>query len=338
MQLQLIEVYAQKDSQQLNEIIDECSIINYWSSNEDGGRKLTRLLVETEDTEKILNYLEEPTNNQKDFEVLLFPVQTYFPRVERDEKKEDEEKEEKSLQRASRHELFSAVESSSEINVSYMWFMIFASVVATVGIIKNSPAVVIGAMVIAPLLGPVTAVSFAAVLGDFKLIRRSLLSSLYGLLIPLIISILFGFYFALPSYSDEFLSRTNIQIIDIVAALAAGAAGALSFVKRMQGTIVGVMVSVALLPPAVVLGMTIGSAEWSEAFTPLLLLMVNIDSILLSAIIVFSLCGIKPVNWEDIQKAHISRTYSLIFISIISLVLIAAIVLLNFDFFNYVKI
>ncbi len=95
--------------------------------------------------------------------------------------------------------------------------------------------------------------------------------------------------------------------MDIVVAIAAGAAGALSFARRVSEALVGVMVSVALLPPAIVFGMMIGSAAFEEAVTPILLLLVNISAILLSAIIIFWISGIEPNNWSDLQAAYTSK-------------------------------
>lgn len=330
MQLQLIEVYSpEKELGRIDRAIRGFSPIAYWVSHEPADHVLIRILVKTEDTEDILNYFEEVSHVNDDVHALLFPVQTYIPRIdkeERDEKGQEDPKEEKELKRASRQELYGVIESSSKINVSYTWLVFLSSVVATAGIIKNSPAIVIGAMVIAPLLGPVISISFASVLGDYPLVRRAVLTFLYGLSIPFGIAVLFGYFFSLPVYSDEFLSRTNIEIIDIIAALASGAAGALSFVKRLSDALVGVMVAVALLPPTIILGMTLGASSWQDAVTPLLLLLVNVNSVLLSAILMFRLGGIKPIQWQDIQRANISRKFSLLFIGIISVVLAAAII------------
>ncbi|KIL43089.1 TIGR00341 family protein [Jeotgalibacillus campisalis] len=328
MTLQLLEVYAPSDFLNMEEIEGKFPVVSFWTAAKETEKKLTRILVQTNDVEPILDYLENLPGGRDTYQVILLPVRTYLPRKEEQEQEQEEEKA-KELQRASRHELFTAVEESSNTSISYMLFIVFSSLVATVGIIKNSPAIVIGAMVIAPLIGPVTAVSFASVLGDFKLIRKASLTSLFGLVIPIAIAALFSFFFSAPIYSDEFLSRTDIQIIDVIVALASGAAGALSFVKRNEGALVGVMVSVALLPPAVVFGMTLGTGSFGEAIVPFILLLVNINSILLSAVIVFWLCGIKPVRWQEQQNAHTSRKLSLLFVSLITIVLIVAIVFIN---------
>ncbi|MGD7043238.1 TIGR00341 family protein [Jeotgalibacillus proteolyticus] len=324
MTLQLLEVYAPRDFLNMEEIEGKFPVVSFWTADKELEKKLTRILVETNDVERILDYLENLPGGMDTYQAILLPVQTYLPR-----KEEKQEEKEKELQRASRHELFTSVEESSRTSISYMLFIVFSSLVAAVGIIKNSPAIVIGAMVIAPLIGPVTAVSFASVLGDFKLIWKASLTSIYGLGIPIAIAALFSFFFSPPIYSDEFLARTDIQVVDVIVALASGAAGALSFVKRNEGALVGVMVSVALLPPAVVFGMSIGSGSFRDAIVPFILLLVNINSILLSAVVVFWLSGIKPARWEDQQNANTSRKLSLLFVSVISIVLLVAIIFIN---------
>ncbi|MDC3417703.1 TIGR00341 family protein [Aquibacillus salsiterrae] len=330
MDLQLIEVYYTKENLQpfLDKIIT-FDIVTHWHSTEKENEELVRILVEKSKSEQILDFLELEAEH-KPVHALLYNVHTYIPRP--DDKQQKEiivKKKEQEIVRASRQELYSVVSSSSKISKSFTWFLILSAVVATAGIIKDSAAVVIGAMVIAPLIGPFTALAFAAVLGDYKLMRQSLLTALYGLSIPLIIAILFGFSFDLPINSEEFTERTKIEMMDFTVALGAGIAGALSFIKRVSETLVGVMVSVALLPPTIVFGMVVGTGQWLTAITPLILLLVNISSIIFSALLVFWFSGIKPVNWQEIQAASTSRVYSLLFVSLIMLLLGGLIFLIN---------
>ncbi|MRH45092.1 TIGR00341 family protein [Aquibacillus halophilus] len=331
MELQLVEVYIPEEAlEDLQEKLEGFPIISHWHFKESEQYELVRILVKKTSSEEILNFLEQNAKYNDKLKALLFTVQTYIPRIIEEEEEKKEQNTKAEMIRASRHELYTVVHSSSEITRSFTWFLFLSAIVAAAGIIKNSPAIVIGAMVIAPLMGPYTSAAFASVLGDYKLMRQSAITSLYGLSVPLVISALFGFFFQLPINSNEFLARTNIEFIDIAVALASGAAGALSFVKRMSEALVGVMVSVALLPPTVVFGMMLGSGEWSAALTPLLLLLVNISSILLSAILVFWLSGIKPVNWKEIQVANTSRKFALLFVSFIILILFVVIYFISF--------
>ncbi|WP_138420611.1 TIGR00341 family protein [Aquibacillus sediminis] len=332
MELQLIEVYLPTSAlTYFTNKLEEFSIIEHWHSSYSDNFELVRILVKKNQSEEILDFLEVDAEYNDNLHALLYNIHSYIPRVEEQEQvEENPQKKKAEILRASRHELYSVVHSSSEINLSFTWFLLLSSIVATAGIMKNSPAIVIGAMVIAPLIGPFTSLAFASVLGDYKLMRQSVITSLYGLFVPLMVAAIFGFIFELPLDSDEFVARTKIEIMDIAVALAAGAAGALSFIKRSSEALVGVMVSVALLPPGVVFGMMLGSGEWAESITPFILLSVNITSIVLSAILVFWFSGIKPVNWQEIQDAHASRKYSLIFVSTIIIILAIVIFLSTF--------
>lgn len=337
MELQMIEIYVpNKDVETFKEKAEEFKVINVWRTRTNDQISLFKILVEKQYTEDILDFLETEHAFSEELHAFLYDISTYLPRVEEekeDQVEEDEEEEEKDdsveITRASRHELYNVVESASHFSVNYRWMLVLSSLVAAAGLINDSAAVVIGAMVIAPLIGPFTALSFAALLGDLKLMRRSLLTSTLGILIPLVIAIGFGLIFGAPFSSTEFLSRTEVSIMDIIIALAAGSAGALSFVKRVSEALVGVMVSVALLPPTVVLGMIIGAGEWGMVITPLLLVLVNIHAILLSAILVFWLTGIKPINWKEVQVASVSRIAALVFVSVVIVILAVVIFLVS---------
>jgi uncharacterized hydrophobic protein (TIGR00341 family) len=330
MDLQLIEAYIpNKYFEKVDESLQNHPHVSYWVSTESKDRILVRILVKTNDTEKILNYLENITNVVEGFEVLLFPVQTYIRRLTEEEKEQEEkEKEEDSneLQRASRHELLGSIEKSSHITLTYTLLIILSAIVVTIGFIKDSEAVIIGAMVIAPMLGPVISIGFSSILGNFQLVRSSSFTLFYAIMIVLGISILFTLFFPVPTDNTEFTSRTHVNLSDIVLALASGTAGALSILNQLPGSFVGVMVAVALLPPTVVLGMTIGSAMWQEAYGSMLLLMGNINSVVLAAIIVFSLSGIRPVKWDEVHKAKTSRKLSILFVSLTIILLIIAII------------
>lgn len=334
----MIEIYVPNEIiEDFKEQVKDFEVVNLWRSRSNDQFSLFKILIEKQNAEDILDFLETDRDIREPLQAFLYDISTYLPREKEEEKQEkateseEETEEEKkiALTRASRQELYNVVESSSYFTVNFRWMLVLSAIVAAAGLANDNAAVVIGAMVIAPLIGPFTSLSFAALLGDMTLMKRSLLTSLLGVLIPLTIAIGFGVMFGAPMDSDEFLSRTEVGLMDIIIALAAGAAGALSFVKRLSEALVGVMVSVALLPPAVVLGMIIGAGEWGLVMTPLLLVLVNIHAIILSAILVFWITGIKPVNWKEMQIASVSRVAALIFFSVIIITLAVIIYLIS---------
>ncbi|WP_079480775.1 TIGR00341 family protein [Halobacillus salinus] len=330
MNLQLIEVYIPDHHfDSINEKLQEFEHQSYWTSSESEERMLVRILVKTSEVEEILNYLEGVSNVVEGFETLLFPVQTYLSKktLHEDSEEEDKESEEARLKRASRHELLNAVEKNSLISWNYSLLILLSAIVATVGFLKDSEAVVIGAMVIAPMIGPVIAIAFSSILGDYKMLGKSIVTSLYGIAIVLIISVLFGYFFDMGTDTDQYLDRTKVTVVDIFLGIASGAAGALAFLNRLSGNLVGVMVAVALLPPSVAMGMSIGNADFELAYGAFLLVTVNVMSILLAAASIFSISGIRPVRWEEVKRANVSRPLSITFIAVIILILVAVILL-----------
>lgn len=335
MNLQLIEVYIpDRHFDSIHEKLQEYDHQSFWVSSESEERMLVRILVNTRDVEEILNYLEEVSNVVEGFETMLIPVQTYLSKETinqqskeaKEEEEQENEKEKARLLRASRHELLTSVEKNSHITLNYSLLILLSAVVATVGFLKDSEAVVIGAMVIAPMIGPVIAIAFSSILGDYKLLGKSVVTSLYGVAIVLIISILFGFFSDMGANTDQYLDRTRVTIVDIFLGVASGAAGALAFLNRLSGNLVGVMVAVALLPPTVAMGMSVGDGSYSMAFGAFLLLTVNIMSILLAAVTIFSISGIRPVRWEEVKRANVSRPLSIVFV--IFIIIILALVIL----------
>lgn len=336
MSLQLIEAYIpNKHFDSVNEKLKEHPHTSYWVSSESKDRMLVRILVDTDQVENILNYLESVSNVVDGFETMLFPVRTYLSRAtineDTEEKKEQEaevKKEDKAmLLRASRHELITYVEKSSVPTLNYTLLIFLSAVVGTMGFIKDSDAVVIGSMVIAPLIGPVIAMAFSAILGDYKKLGKAALTTLIGIGIVIVITILINLIFDISIDTRQYIARTEVTLSDFFLALAAGGAGAIATLNRKAGNLVGVMVAVALLPPNIALGMSIGKKMWDQAFGSLMLVLVNIMCILLSAVILFSVTGIRPVRWKEEQKANVSRTLSLVFVSLIVLSLVAVIFL-----------
>jgi len=164
-------------------------------------------------------------------------------------------------------------------------------------------AVVIGAMVIAPLLGPNLALSLGTALGDLLLIRRSLQTNLAGIFLAVFLSAVLGIFWPSELTAPELLIRTEAQFDSIALALASGAAAALSLITGLSSILVGVMVAVALLPPAATLGLMLGSGNFTLAAGAGLLLAINIVCVNLSSNLVFLVKGISPRSWMEKQKA-----------------------------------
>jgi uncharacterized hydrophobic protein (TIGR00341 family) len=163
-------------------------------------------------------------------------------------------------------------------------------------------------MVIAPLLGPNLALSLGTALGDSLLVQRSIKTLLAGITLALSLSALIGAFWPYALSSPELLSRTDAGMDSIVLALASGAAAALSLTSGLSTTLVGVMVAVALLPPAVTLGIMLGQTKIDLTVGAALLLAVNIVCVNLASKMVFLFKGIRPRTWLEKEKAKRAMT------------------------------
>ncbi len=206
--------------------------------------------------------------------------------------------------------------------------MVFLStIVASIGLIENNVAVIVGAMVIAPLLGPNIALAFATSLGDSELMWQSLKTNFVGLALALLMAMAIGLIWPDHLHSSEIMVRTDVGLDGVLLALASGAAAVLSLTTGLSSALVGVMVAVALLPPTATLGMMLGSGQLNLALGAGLLLAVNVVCINLSAKLMFQLKGVKPRTWLEKRKARQSVSiYILIWVVTLGILLTAIMV------------
>ncbi|TFB22148.1 TIGR00341 family protein [Filobacillus milosensis] len=333
MGLQLVEVYVPKNNYHfVVEKLRSFSREGTWKEEESQDERiLIRMIISSDYVEDVLNYLETVSRSSEGFETILFPVHTYFSHQsiekeeEKDEKKEEEQKEQdedkQKFLRASRQELKHTIEEKSKLTLNYTLLVIFSAIVATAGFMKDDTAVVIGAMAIAPLIGPAISMGFATVLGDLSHLGKAAFTLFLGVFIIVGISAFFGYFVFNITESSQYNSRTEVTLADFFLALAAGAAGAMSILNRLSSNLVGVMVAVALLPPVITFGMSIGQGLWDDTFGSSLLVMTNITCIVLSAVIIFFISGVRPVKWKDESMISASRLVSIFFISLIALII-----------------
>ena len=200
-----------------------------------------------------------------------------------------------------------------------------STTVAATGFAENSVAIVIGAMVIAPLLGPNLGLALGIALGDSPLILQSIKTNIIGILITISFAVTIGVLWPPNITSHEILIRTDVGLAGVILALASGMAAALSLTTRISSVLVGVMVAVALLPPAVVFGMMIGNAQFDLAIGAFLLLSINIICVNLSAQIILILQGVRPRTWFEKRKAYQSKLINIIILVSLFIILIAVI-------------
>lgn len=228
--------------------------------------------------------------------------------------KKEEVSEEKKKKIAPRVELIAKATESSELTRSFFYLTIISAFVATLGLLFDSTAVVIGAMVIAPLLGPSISICVSTVLGEAKMFRASLLNLFIGLAIAIMVSTVTAWAtinsglippllapeIQLPK---EILERTDLNVLFIGLALASGAAGAYSFAERKGELLVGVMIAVALIPPAGVAGIGMALLDSEIFLGATLLLLVNVICINIAGTLVLWKIGVRPTRiFKEIES------------------------------------
>jgi len=155
-----------------------------------------------------------------------------------------------------------------------------ATVIANGGLLGNSAATIIGAMLIAMLMGPIMGIGLALVDFDTRLLWRSLLTLTGGTLMVLGLSVLCGMLTLHISPGSEMLSRTSPRLLDLIVALASGAICAYAVsTPRLNAAIFGVAIAVALVPPLATAGLFVARAEWDLAGGAFLLAFVNMVAI-----------------------------------------------------------
>lgn len=309
MAYRLIELTAPDECMnEAKEIIKEEQVIQMWSDDVEDGKSVLRVLLPVKYTETLMDEFVDRFEKYEGFRLMLFNVEATLPRPEQkeEEKEETEEKKEEDKEKAeriSREELYTDIVESSRFSKVYIATIFLSVVVACVGLLNDSVAVIIGAMVIAPLLGPNVSLALASTLGDLELAWRSLKTAGIGLVIGIVISFIIGMIWEVNPENTEIATRTVVGLGDITVALAAGAAGVLAFTQGISAAIIGVMVAVALLPPLAALGLLLGSGQYSLALGAFILVVVNIICVNLAGTVTFLVQGIRPRKWWEEKKA-----------------------------------
>jgi uncharacterized hydrophobic protein (TIGR00341 family) len=204
----------------------------------------------------------------------------------------------------SREEVYASIADTAQFDRAYVALVVLASIVAGIGLSQDNTAAVIGAMVVAPLLGPNMALALGMVLGDGPLIKRALITNAAGLALAFVSATLLGLALDADPATPELASRTQVGVWDLVLALAAGCVGALSYTTGVPTYLTGVMVAVALLPPAVASGVLLAQGELSGSVSALLLSIGNVTALTLAAMLTFWWRGMRPRNWWQEDRAE----------------------------------
>ncbi|WP_226022171.1 TIGR00341 family protein [Halomicrobium salinisoli] len=306
--------------------------IDYVVSDETSGREFTALVsfpLPTPAVEPVLEDLREVGIEENAYTVILDANTVISEQFEELEARYAEDHDES---RIAREELTSSARDLSATIPNYVTMTVISSVIATAGLLLNSPAVVVGSMVIAPLVGPALSTSVGTVVDDSDLFRRGLKLQVLGVLLSVASAAAFAALIRTTHLVPPLTDVTTIQqvrervapdFLSLVVALGAGIAGALSLSSGVSTALVGVMISVALIPPAATVG--IGLA-WGQPLVSIgsgVLTMVNILSINFAALAVLWYQGYRPTRWFRLDEAR-SATLQRIGVLALSIVVLSA--------------
>lgn len=200
-----------------------------------------------------------------------------------------------------------------------MLVLIFAIFIASLGLNTDSIPVIIGAMLISPLMGPIIGMGLAIGIEDFSLLKRSLKNIVMAIIGSLLAS---AIYFMIsPQYegSSQLLARTSPSIYDVFVALFGGAAGIVSIACKNKGQVMpGVAIATSLMPPLCTAGYGIATLQSHFFFGALYLFFTNMIFILFASLIGVKLMNFKKVVYQDTRRSHRVQmiVYSVVFVTI----------------------
>lgn len=200
--------------------------------------------------------------------------------------------------RISTSELYDDIEQSLRITPSFLFTVILSAIIAALGMRSGQTAVIIGAMIIAPLLGPTMGVALAATVGDARRGGKAAIALAIGSLLAILAGMVIGSTFSIDLAEPELRSRAIVQPGDIALALASGAAGVLAISRAASLSLVGVMIAVALVPPLAATGIFLGAREWCLAASALFLFASNLVCLNVAGIVMFLIEGLPPKSWR----------------------------------------
>lgn len=318
--MKYIEIIANASSEETIRTLAESAkaeTLHFGMANENGMQS-AKMLVKDSKVQKVIDKLQVLLGAQPTSRIIVLPVEATIPRIEENKNRKGRAFTPTTIREA----LYDDIEKGARLELNYLILVVLSTVVASIGLIEANVAVVIGAMVIAPLLGPNLALSLGTTLGDAELVKKAIVTLLVGTSIAIAFSFVVGLLWSAPSYNAELLGRTSPGLDDVALALASGAAAALSLTSGLSSVLVGVMVAVALLPPAVTIGIMLGQGSHSLAFGAVLLLAVNIVCVNIACKTVFFTRGISPRTITEKRKAKRSyRMYVLTWILLLLAVL-----------------
>lgn len=198
-------------------------------------------------------------------------------------------------------EVARSVYDSGGLSGRYLIMTVISAAIAVLGLMLSSPAVVIGAMLVSPMMGPIVALGFSLTLLDWAELKQSLIALGVGFGLALVVAVLLTALSPLKEPTAEILARTRPNFFDLLIAVFSGVAGAYAVIKQRGETIIGVAIATALMPPVATIGFGLGTGDLKISAGAAFLFMTNLVAIALAATLTAGFYGFRPRILEHRQ-------------------------------------
>lgn len=223
-------------------------------------------------------------------ERLFERLRTHAPRLDRDQRKD----------------LYSRVEAGGTLSADFVVMLALSTGIAALGLIQSSTATVIGAMLVAPLMTPLVAVGLAIVQGNLRMLQAALRAVGVGVVGGLLVALLIGALSPWDELSTEVLARGAPNLLDLGIALLSGMAAAYALARPgLSGTLVGVAIAVALVPPLAAAGIALMRGHPHVALGAIILFLTNFVAIILGTALMFAFFGLRVQRRDDSGQAWV---------------------------------
>ena len=223
-----------------------------------------------------------------------------------------------------RTEAYTRIRRSARPDLDFFMLISLSTIIAALGLIINSPAVVIGAMLVAPLMSPMVGTGLAVVLGDTRFIRLSLGAVLRGVALSITVGAAAGLLNLGQPATSELLARTQPTLIDLAIALFSGLAGAYALCRSdAAGALPGVAIAAALVPPLATVGISLTTGRFSHALGAMLLFTANFVAISSATALMFFILGFRPTAAQKSRQIVQARSGR---VAIVALLIVSALI------------
>lgn len=281
-------------------------------SSDSGFSDIVYIPAQADSVEEILETLRE-IGVERDGYMVVTDVETIVSDQfeELTEAVDEDEESNGDSERISRDELRAKADNISRSTRNYIALTIISAIVATAGLLQDSAAVVVGSMVIAPLIGPAMASCVGTVINDNELFWTGVRAQTIGVIVAVVSATLFAISYRLliaPELEllliQQVAERAHPGLLVLAIALGAGSAGALALTSGADEALVGVMIAVALMPPAASVGLGIAYLNAPLAVGASVLVLVNLLSINLAGVVTIWYKRYRPTHWHDAREAR----------------------------------